>query len=141
MTVRMKVEKVPTFKGLDRQGRRILKNIINEGANRVRNEAVQSIQAHGSSGVTYQKYNPRRTHTASAPKNPPNSDTGYLANNITPVFDLDGLGATIESRADYSVYLEFGTSQMRERPFLQPALEAVRPWLKRNYKRLAKLGG
>ena len=52
------------------------KQIVKLGGNLVRNTAVQSIHQHGSSGRTYEKYNPRRTHTASSAGNPPNSDTG-----------------------------------------------------------------
>lgn len=99
---------------------------ISRGANLVRNTAVQSIQSHGSSGRTYQKYNPRREHTASTEGNPPNTDTGFLVSNIHAVIDQDGFGASVESRADYSEALEFGTSTMGARPFLQPALEENR---------------
>jgi len=99
------------------------KQIVARGGNLVRNTAVQSIQSHKSSGRVYEKYNPRRTHTASTAGNPPNTDTGFLVNNIHLVIDSDGLGANVESRADYSEALEFGTSKMRARPFLQPALE------------------
>tara|TARA_R110000868_G_scaffold338306_1_gene599036 strand:+ start:96 stop:506 length:411 start_codon:yes stop_codon:yes gene_type:complete len=86
--------------------------------NMVRNEAVKSIQEHRSSGIT------RGRHTASTAGNPPNSDTGYLAGNIHLVIDGDKLGCSVESRANYSVALEFGTSSIAARPFLQPALES-----------------
>lgn len=97
--------------------------LVARSGNLVRNTAVKSIQSHQSSGITYTKYNPNRTHTASTEGNPPNSDTGFLVNNIHLVIDNDGLGADVESRAEYSVHLEFGTSKMGARPFLQPALE------------------
>jgi hypothetical protein len=47
----------------------------------IQGSSVQSIQASGSSGAAYT----RRTvqHTASAPGNPPNTDTGQLVRNIT----------------------------------------------------------
>ena len=113
-----------------------LEQLIEASAQMVRNTAVQSIQQHGSSGVTYEKYNPRRTHTASEAGNPPNRDTGDLANNIFAGVDFDKLGASVESRANYSVHLEFGTSKMKARPFLQPALEENRPKIRRLIKRL-----
>jgi HK97 gp10 family phage protein len=46
----------------------------------------------------------------------------------------------VESRADYSVHLEFGTKNMRARPFLQPALEENRPKIKSMYRRLKARG-
>ena len=98
------------------------------------NEAKQSIHQHSSSGRTYGK------HTASSAGNPPNTDTGYLANNIYLVIETDGLAADVESRADYSEHLEFGTSKMRARPFLQPALEAKRQKIKSMFKRLKAKG-
>lgn len=114
----------------------ITKQIIARGGNLVRNTAVKSIQQHKSSGVTYTRSNPSRTHTASTEGNPPNSDTGFLANNINLVIDNDGLGAEVESRAEYSVYLEFGTSEMGARPFLQPALEENKLKIRNLFKRL-----
>ena len=117
-----------------------LKQIIAKGLQDTRNTAVQSIHAAGSGGITYEKYNPRRTHTASKAGDPPNTDTGYLANNVYAVQDADGLGGQVESRADYSEYLEFGTSQMLARPFLQPALEENRPNIRSMFARLKSRG-
>ena len=110
------------------------KNIIASGGQLVMNEAKQSIQQHSSSGRTY------GNHTASSAGNPPNSDTGYLANNIYLVIETDGFAADVESRADYSEHLEFGTSKMQARPFLQPALEANRKKIVSMFKRLKAKG-
>ena len=92
----------------------------------VHGTAVQSITDGNKSGETYTKYNPRRTHRASAAGEPPAADTGYLHSNIFMDIDSDGLGASVESRAEYSAYLEFGTADLAARPFMQPALEANR---------------
>ena len=91
----------------------------------VTSTAVQSI-ARGGTGKTYEKYEPRRTHTASAPKQPPATDTGYLISQITSEIKTEPSGAVIGqiiSSAPYSAALEFGTTNMTERPFMQPALE------------------
>lgn len=117
-----------------------IKQIIAAGGNMVRNEAVESINNHRSSGETYQKYNPRRTHTASTAGNPPNTDTGYLVSNIHLVVDSNKLGCSVESRADYSESLEFGTSRMAARPFMQPALESQRPKIRSLFARLRARG-
>ena len=85
-----------------------------------------SIARGPASGRTYEKYNPRRTHTASAPGQPPMTDTGRLVNSIE--FDKIGdLTATVGSKLAYAPYLEYGTSRMAARPFFRPAIEEIRP--------------
>ena len=58
--------------------------------------------------------------------------------NIRLTLDADNLGASVESGANYSEALEFGTSKMAARPFLQPALEANRPKIRALQKKLFK---
>ena len=140
MTIRVKNTRISKTKGVLGKYNSELKKIIAVGGQMVMNDAKASIHSHGSSGRTYEKYNPRRTHTASAAEQPPNTDTGYLANNIYLEIDTDGLGADVESRAEYSEFLEFGTSKMRPRPFLQPALEANRRKIIRMFARLKSRG-
>lgn len=118
--------------------RSALKKGVQQSGMMVRATAVQSIMSGNKSGETYQKYNPRRTHIASAPGEAPAADTGYLHSNIAFEIDSDGLGASIESRAAYSQALEFGTSRMQARPFLQPAIEENRPKIRRLMANLAK---
>lgn len=108
-----------------------LRKLVGTAANLVRNTAVESIQQGSKSGVIYEKYNPRRTHRASAPGEPPATDTGYLVSNIFTNIDNDGLGASVESRAEYSEFLEFGTKNMQARPFLFPAMEENKPKIRR----------
>lgn len=91
---------------------------LKRGANLVKNDAVESIARGSPSGRVYGK----RQHRASAPNQPPATDTGFLVSNImwkmTSKFE-----AEVQSNAPYSIPLEFGTSKMSARPFLQPALE------------------
>lgn len=103
---------------------------IAQAANLVKNTAVQSIQSHQSSGRRY------GNHVASTAGNPPNTDTGFLANNIFINFDTDRKGVAVESRANYSKHLEFGTSKMQARPFLQPALEENTRKIERLFSKL-----
>lgn len=112
---------------VDRNYAKAMKQAVQRSAVMVHSTAVQSITQGGKSGDTYTKYNPRRTHRASAAGEPPAADTGYLHNNIIFEIDADGFGASVESRAEYSEALEFGTSKMQARPFLQPAIEENRP--------------
>ena len=103
--------------GLDKE----LTNVLRGGGQLIRGEAIRSIQSGPKSGRTYEKYNPRRTHKASAPGQAPASDTGNLVSQIMSV--ADGKNTLVESRAEYSKFLEFGTSKMLPRPFLFPASE------------------
>jgi HK97 gp10 family phage protein len=101
-----------------------VKEYVTRGTLMVQNTAKQSIMA-GGTGETYQKYEPRRTHTASAPNQPPASDTGFLVSQITMDVDVKANGTVVGqiiSAAPYSKHLEFGTVNMTERPFMQPAL-------------------
>mgnify|MGYP001311453115 CR=1 FL=1 len=115
-----------------------VRQLIGRAGNLVRNTAVSSINQGAKSGVLYEKYNPRRTHKASAAGEPPATDTGFLVSNIFVSVDADGLGASVESRADYSSFLEFGTSKMAARPFMQPALEENKPKIKRLARQMVK---
>lgn len=140
MTIRTSTKRINKSRLILNRYENKVEQIIAAGGNMVRNEAVESINNHRSSGVTYEKYNPRRTHTASTAGNPPNTDTGYLASNIHLVVDGDRMGCSVESRADYSESLEFGTSTMAARPFMQPALESQRPKIRTLFARLKARG-
>ena len=90
----------------------------------VEKTAQESIKA-GGTGILYQKYNPRVEHRASAPGQPPATDSGFLGQNITINVKTTADGTVvgqIVSAAPYSKALEFGTVNMQPRPFMQPAL-------------------
>lgn len=74
-------------------------------------EAQRSITAGAVSG---------RGHVSSAPGQPPNNDTGVLANNIETTQPAK-LRVRVTSNAGYSAGLEFGTSKVAARPFMRPA--------------------
>lgn len=109
--------------------------LIQDSTNLVLNTASNSIRS-GGSGRTYQKYNPRRQHTASAEGQPPASDLGVLVNSLSTKVKRRGdkvIGQIIAS-APYAPFLEFGTSNMRPRPFMQPALERNRARIRKKFK-------
>ena len=108
------------------------------GINETRNTAIENISRGNKSGKVYEKYNPRRSHKASAVGEYPATDTGFLVNNITTKLQPNGLEGEVVSRADYSSHLEFGTSKLGARPFMQPSLEQTRPKIRRRIKRLIK---
>jgi len=67
-----------------------------------------------------------RQHVPSRPGDPPNQDTGLLANNIE-VVSKEPLVVEVSSNAPYSAALELGTSRMAERPFMRPARDEEKP--------------
>lgn len=111
--------------------------LVNRTAQNIRNTAVRSIQKQSSSGVTYEKYNPRRSHVASSPGQPPNTDTGRLAGSIRAV-ESGTPTAYVEALADYAAHLEFGTRNMAARPFMTPAVEAEREKFRKGVNELTR---
>jgi HK97 gp10 family phage protein len=110
--------------------------IVKGGGQLIRGEAIKSIQTGSKSGVMYQMYNPRREHRASAPGEAPASDTGNLVSKII-VKQISQDITSVESNADYSAYLEYGTSKMEARPFMLPAFEkSKKPIINAVFKRV-----
>ena len=114
-----------SLKNLEQDLEKPFREVIVGGAQLIRGEAIKSIQSGPKSGRIYEKYNPRRTHRASAPGQAPASDTGNLVRNIVVKQENPDL-VKVESNAIYSSFLEFGTSKMLARPFLFPATERSR---------------
>jgi HK97 gp10 family phage protein len=102
-----------------------MKEVLLGGGQLIRGEAIRSIQQGSKSGKTYKRYNPTRTHKASAPGEAPASDTGFLVSNIRVKEQKDVV--QVRSEASYSKFLEYGTSKMLARPFLFPAFEKSKP--------------
>ena len=112
-----------------------IQSAVDATAQDIRTAAIRMIQAQ-SNGETYDSIfrtingqavpvgpragnNLSATHTASAPGDPPNSDAGNLASSIH--MNPGRLQAVVFSNMKYAPYLEFGTQNMAERPFLWPA--------------------
>lgn len=92
----------------------------------LRGDIVKRYNRGPASGRTYQKYSPRRTHTASAPGQAPQTDTGRLAGSVTYVKNSP-LTVTVQSALPYAAWLEFGTTEMSPRPAWTPAAEEAQP--------------
>jgi HK97 gp10 family phage protein len=129
-----KVSVRPRYKQVLKGYEENAKKIVGYGLQEIRGIAVKGILAGNKSGRTYTRGN--ITHTASAAGEYPASDTGFLANNIHISRSPSGLSGAVESRAKYSEALEFGTSKMAARPFLQPSAEEVRPKIRRKIREL-----
>ena len=114
----------------------ITKRVVLSCTNDVKNTAQESIKQKGT-GITYRKYNPSRVHTASSPNNPPATDTGFLGQNISMNVKAKSDGSVvgqIVSAAPYSKALEFGTTEIVQRPFMGPALRKNKKNILKKFK-------
>ena len=100
-----------------RQIQKAAKAGIWAGANEIKVEAQLSITRGSVSG---------KNHVASKPGEPPNNDTGVLKNNIETI-STGPLTAEVQSKAPYAAALEFGTSKVKERPYMRPAAKKMKP--------------
>lgn len=111
-------------------------------AKKVEAEAKRSVLSGEKTGAVYQKYAPRRTHRASAPGQAPASDTGRLANSINgemaPAAPGESQVKAGGGIVKYARMLEFGTVKMAARPFLFPALEKSKGWVRDRLNRAVR---
>src|SRR5690625_699766 len=110
--------------------------LVNRTAQNVRTNAINLIRTP-SMGDTYEKYNPRRTHTASKAGDAPNIDTGRLINSLN-VTRSGSTSAEVLANVEYAAWLELGTRNMAARPFMTPAVEQERPKYERGLRELTK---
>ena len=126
------------LENLNKQLEPEFQEIVKGGAQLIRGEAIKSIQTGAKSGVMYQMYNPRREHRASAPGQAPASDTGNLVSKIIVKQKTRNI-TNVESNANYSAFLEYGTSKMQARPFMLPAFEkSKKPILDATFRRVVR---
>jgi HK97 gp10 family phage protein len=100
-------------------------------AKHVEKEAKQSILDGEKSGRVYKRRTV--THKASAPGEAPASDTGRLVNSINSYLNAGANESTVvagRGTVKYAAWLEFGTFKMPARPFMFPALEKSRDWIR-----------
>jgi hypothetical protein len=85
-------------------------------------EAQASIQRGPKTGRVYRRG--KISHRASAPGEPPATDTGRLVSSgHVGLAKVKGksVSATVEFPVEYAVFLEKGSIHMEPRPFLRPA--------------------
>lgn len=92
------------------------------GAMLIANDVKTSIARGPKTGRVYRRRSV--AHQASAPGQPPATDTGKLVGSV--VSDGVGMAAYVEVRSIYAKWLEYGTRRMAPRPFLIPAVERNR---------------
>ena len=96
---------------------------VNAGAFAIQGTAKKSILAGGNGAVVRRR---GQDIQISAPGDPPANDLGTLQASIMVRRGSSGKVCTayVDSTAEYSKALEFGTANMAARPFMQPALDA-----------------
>lgn len=88
----------------------------------VRSEAIVLVLNTPKTGRVYSRRGVE--HTASAPGEPPASDTGRLVGSIRADYTrLGDLAGVVRASTEYAAHLEYGTQNMEPRPFMRPALE------------------
>ncbi len=108
------------------------KRAVFRSANIVQGYAQDNINRGAKTG------NPRpQGGTASAAGEFPATDTGFLVSNISTnvITDRGAVIGQVISAAPYSKHLEYGTTKMGARPFMQPSLRANRKKIQDIFKK------
>jgi HK97 gp10 family phage protein len=137
-------ELLNNIKRLGADAEKIERDSVFVTANAIKNHAVKSIQE-----VSKGRYGPHQKQGGgmgerwfSAAGDAPNTDTGNLQRsiNIEPLQPQKTMYVGVN--ADYGVYLEFGTRNIKPRPFMQPAIDANQDYLEKTvakkYKELLR---
>lgn len=93
---------------------------------KIQRDAQASIRQGNKTGALYRRRS--KTHRASAPGEAPALDTGVLANSIS--VQTQASTVNIFTRLKYAAWLEYGTRLIRPRPFMFPAFERNKKWIK-----------
>lgn len=125
-----------------------VESAVANGASMVRNTMVDSMTQEAKHGRVYNVPGTRTKYVASAPGEAPAVATSNLISNIEIEFSERNLVAEVGvleyAKVDYAAYLEFGTSKMAARPFLEPALKKhqkeISDTIKQEVKRVLKNG-
>jgi HK97 gp10 family phage protein len=125
MTIRIEIagmeELRRAFSNLDEVFDAAVADAVEDTVYEIDGEVKRRIARGPATGRVYEKYNPRRTHQASAPGEAPMTDTGRLVSSV--YVDPGRLSATVGSRLAYAAYLEYGTRRMGARPVWRPVAE------------------
>lgn len=97
-----------------------VESALRAGAFVVQSTAQRKILSGAKSGKVY-KQGKSGSHRASAPGESPANRTGTLVRGIQIQPGDEPLSYDVHSLADYAGYLEYGTSRMAPRPYLEPS--------------------
>lgn len=153
-------ELIDQFKQFGIDGRKALGKTLDSMGQKSRTDAIKSIQREPKTGKVYEhvfrtingKVTPYKLrseqqnlspeHRASAPGEAPATDTGRLVSSIKFTRQPNATYGFLFSRLNYAFWLEYGTVNMAERPFLRPAVRKNAAWFtEQMQKRLDQLAG
>ncbi len=118
-SIDLKINKNALLKVLDDANQ-----LTEKAADKMANEMKKSILSGAKSGRQYFSNGTR--HTSSAPGQAPANNTGALVASIKVTKERNK--STINISKNYAIFLEFGTSKMRPRPFIIPAFLKTKKW-------------
>jgi len=116
-----------------------IKQAVYAGALDVHRHAIEAISAP-KSGVLVKVSKTGRPHKRSAAGEAPAVETGRLKTSLHVTASSDKAEAEVVAPTSYAVHLEFGTRDMRMRPFLKPALDDNREQIKERVLRAMMRG-
>ena len=110
------------FKKLELEFGKEIKSALIAGGLLVETQAKNNIQDlnPGRNVTRYREGGSKKTHVAAGAGESPNTDTGALVRSITTEVKEDSV--YVGTSLQYAPWLEFGTINMRPRPFLNKAL-------------------
>ena len=101
-----------------------IKDALVAGGLLVETQAKQNVQevSPGKQVVRYRNGGGKSNHVAAGAGESPNTDTGALVRSIST--EIEGNSVFVGTSLEYAAWLEFGTINMKPRPFLQKALDS-----------------
>ena len=106
---------------------------ITAGAQAVVDETAAKVQETAQDLVTRRD---TQVDGPSIPGQPPATDTSNLVNRINLANQTEPLAREVASEAEYSAHLEYGTRNMAARPFMKPAADEGRVFMRANSRRI-----
>lgn len=127
MKINVKVEGIEdlraTLKAEGVEAEKLVKTAVLQSALLIQGDARKLIQKGVKSGRVYpSKRSKNVMHQASAPGEPPATDTGRLVANVLFAIEQGGYSARVGTDLEYGKNLEFGTRKMAARPWLSRAI-------------------
>lgn len=116
--------------------RKKAEDAVSSSLMRIHGRIVKRIQSFPATGKWYITQNSKIPHQASAPGEPPASDSGKLAESA--FWEEGGLTGYVGVKTSYAHALEFGTSKMETRPFIFPSVEEDAKNFKHDLERILK---
>jgi len=108
----------------------IKQDLLYRIASEVRTQLIDTIESGTRSGREYKRGD--KIHIASAPGEPPVTDSGQLVNSISQPVKNGNNEYYIPITNEYAMYLELGSINMRPRPFIQRSMDKAIEELKKS---------